>query len=208
MMIGRNRFFGNLDLIERQAKGVDFSSGCYVECGTWKGGTSFAIMQLPTGIREFQFFDSFAGLPKPGPRDGDDVTDAYKTGRIKHDNNTASYDEFVADAARFRRDGQTTVVTKGWFDETLPRFESDRPIAVLRLDGDWYDSTICCLRHLFDKVMPGGLVIIDDYYDWDGCAAAVHDFLAERKARERLRQTRIGGVAYLIKLPSPPAGAL
>jgi len=47
--------------------------------------------------------------------------------------------------------------------------------------------------------MPGGLVIVDDYYDWEGCAAALHEFLAARRAPERIRETPRGGVAYLIK---------
>lgn len=67
------------------------------------------------------------------------------------------------------------------------------------LDGDWYESTLCILDNLFDRVMPGGVVLIDDYYDWDGCSRAVHDFLSARKATERIRPSRFGGVAYMIR---------
>ena len=60
-------------------------------------------------------------------------------------------------------------------------------IAVLRLDGDWYGSTMTCLEHLFDKVLPGGIVLMDDYYAWEGCSKAVHDFLSARSATEQIR---------------------
>lgn len=64
-------------------------------------------------------------------------------------------------------------IIQGWFSATVPVWaKQQRPIAVLRLDGDWYDSTILCLEHLWPLVSPGGLVIIDDYYPWDGCSKA------------------------------------
>jgi len=198
-MTGHRRLIANLKLIDEGSRCADFAAGCYVECGTWRGGVSFAAMQLKTRIAEFQFFDSFAGLPPPGGRDGAEAITAARDGRIRHDNNTASYDEFTANLARFKRPGQETRVTRGWFADTLPRFASPRPIAVLRMDGDWYESTKCILENLFDRVMPGGLVIVDDYYDWEGCAAAIHEFLAARRAAERIHETPYGGVAYLIK---------
>jgi O-methyltransferase len=73
-----------------------------------------------------------------------------------------------------------------------------RSIAVLRLDGDWYDSTMLCLEHLFPLVVPGGLMLIDDYYTWDGCARAVHDYLSREQAAERIEKTS-GGVAYIVR---------
>jgi hypothetical protein len=62
-----------------------------------------------------------------------------------------------------------------------------RPIGVLRLDGDWYDSTMVVLERLYDAVAPGGLVIIDDYYVWPGCSQAVHDFLSDRGSPDVIR---------------------
>ena len=86
---------------------------------------------------------------------------------------------------------------KGWFNETLRSFEST-PISILRLDGDWYESIKFCLVKLFPLVSSGGLVIIDDYYTWDGCSKAVHDYLAETKCNSRVRQWN-NQVAYIIK---------
>ena len=60
----------------------------------------------------------------------------------------------------------------------------------MRLDADRYESTLTCLKHLYPHVAPGGVVIIDDYKEWDGCARAVHEFLFMRASRgvPRIRQ--------------------
>jgi len=66
----------------------------------------------------------------------------------------------------------------GWFQNTIPSEHQDiGPIAILRLDGDWYASTKICLEYLFDKVVRGGVVIIDDYGTYEGCRRAVDEFI-------------------------------
>jgi O-methyltransferase len=89
-------------------------------------------------------------------------------------------------------------LVKGWFEKTLPGFRPSEPIALLRLDGDWYDSTMCCLEHLFPHVRRGGVIIIDDYFQWDGCTRAVHDFLSRGQRTEPIREFR-DQLAYIIK---------
>jgi O-methyltransferase len=69
----------------------------------------------------------------------------------------------------------------------------------LRLDADWYKSTIECLNALYDSISSGGIIIIDDYYTWDGCTKAIHDFLSTRQLNLKIRQTRFGGVAFIVK---------
>ena len=83
------------------------------------------------------------------------------------------------------------VLVRGWFEETLRDFAPPSPIAVLRLDGDWYESTTVALEALFRHVAPDGIVIVDDYYAWDGCSRAVHDFLSRNGLTARLTQ-RLG----------------
>lgn len=63
---------------------------------------------------------------------------------------------------------------EGWFQDTLPKVDTGH-IALLRLDGDLYESTLVCLEYLYPKVSPGGIVIIDDYA-LPGCRKAVHDY--------------------------------
>ena len=67
----------------------------------------------------------------------------------------------------------------GWFQETLRALPAGfGAIALLRIDGDWYESTKICLDVLFPKVVSGGIVVIDDYGKWSGCREAVDEFLA------------------------------
>ena len=89
-------------------------------------------------------------------------------------------------------------IRKGFFENTLPalRLPSDRR---LKIHGDWYESTMICLEKFWGHVMPGGIVLIDDYYVWEGCAKAVHSFLAKRQAPERIYQCPIGRVAFILK---------
>jgi hypothetical protein len=69
-------------------------------------------------------------------------------------------------------------IHKGWFNDTVPLFANKlTPIAILRLDGDFYESTKLCLAHLYKNVVPGGFVIIDDYGSWQGCRVATNEFL-------------------------------
>jgi hypothetical protein len=76
---------------------------------------------------------------------------------------------------------------KGWFDRTLAAHrERVGPIAVLRIDCDWYASVKCCLENLYDQVSPGGFIVLDDYYTYDGCTLAVHEFLARRGLPHRI----------------------
>ena len=185
-MCNRDTFITNIDLVWR------FQSipGAIVECGVWRGGMIAAIAEMMGNARHYVLADSFQGLPPAKQVDG---KAAIEWQASDPDNCRAKADEAVASMAKA---GITNYeVLEGWFTETLKKV--DAPIAVLRLDADWYDSTLFCLRTLFDKVAVGGLAIIDDYYVWDGCSRAVHTFLHMHNRTERLRVHN--GVAYLVK---------
>lgn len=79
---------------------------------------------------------------------------------------------------------------KGWFQNTVPADKQNiKSIAILRLDGDWYDSTKVCIENLYDKVVPGGFVIFDDYGLYEGCKKAVDEFFESRKESHFLNYT-------------------
>lgn len=204
MIAKYGRFEDNLLIAERQVRKQKLS-GSYVECGVWRGGMSFAMMQvLPRyGISDFHFFDSFQGLAEATVKDGADALGQQRNGDLWFDDNTSDYNQFLADLKNFKMANVTTEVHKGWFDDTLSQFPQDGRIAVLRLDGDWFDSTLVCLEALWGRVIPNGLVLIDDYYDWSGCANAVHQFLDSRFESDNnfycpVRSTKYG-LAYLVK---------
>jgi hypothetical protein len=205
-MVKRRSYADNLYLADHAVRAAGLADGSVIECGTWAGGMSFGLMSTLRQIKEFHFFDSFEGLPPATEEDGERALKARELGILKHDGNTAAYEPFAANAERFRAPDQEVSVHRGWFQDTLPGFQPKRPIAVLRLDGDWYESTFVALTHLYDQVAHGGIILIDDYYHWDGCSRAIHDFLSSRKGLERIGESR-HGVAYMIRHTHPPKGA-
>ena len=112
-------------------------------------------------------------------------------------NCVADHDDVVALAKQFDLFGKTRIV-KGWFEDTLPETAGRiGPISLLRIDADWHASVKCCLEHLYDQVSLGGYVILDDYFTYDGCAVAVHEFLGSRSLAHRVITT--SGHAYFRK---------
>jgi O-methyltransferase len=159
---------------------------------------SAGLCSILGASRNYFLFDSFQGLPPAQTIDGPAAI------RYQEDRDSPTYYENCAAPERYALEAmelagaRTFKLVPGWFSETLPKFKPPEPIALLRLDGDWYDSTITCLKHLFDYVAPNGIIIFDDYYAWDGCSRALHDFLSDRKATERIRSYN-GSVCYLLK---------
>jgi hypothetical protein len=196
-MLAQARFIDNLAVIQHFGTRLD---GAFVECGTWRGGMAAAMIALGGPGRSYHFFDSFEGLPPARAIDGADAL-AWQEDTLSpayHDNCRAGLDEFLDLIRRQPADPGRVAVHKGWFHETLPS-QAQCPIAVLRLDGDWYDSTIVCLDQLYPRVQKGGLIIVDDYADWDGCARAVHDFLSRTQSTARIERTPLAQVTYLVK---------
>ena len=198
-MLPRKLFMGNLFTIDFYNRRNILDSGCFVECGTWRGGMAFAITELLDNVDECHFFDSFEGLPPAGKWDSLKAQRQQSAGKLLHNNNTADFSDFLTGIKSLKGINKKMFTHKGWFNNTLPKFCSDQFISLLRLDGDWYESTFCILENLYDKVIADGLILIDDYYEWEGCSRAVHDFLSSRKLGDRIRQSRFGGVAYIIK---------
>ncbi len=145
--------------------------GAFVECGTYKGGSA-AVLISRAGERDVWLFDSWEGCPEPSPYDVD------KNGHRGNAGEFHSSEEDVVEllaklgpfVARVHR-------VKGWFEETVPvSVGAIGPIALLHLDGDWYESTKACLNGLYSLLLPGGLLVIDDYGYWEGCRRAVDEF--------------------------------
>jgi hypothetical protein len=153
--------------------------GDLVETGVWRGGITIlmrAILKVYGDTeRTVWAADSFAGLPVP---------DAEKyPADARHDFSTsAGYNVLAVSVedvrANFTRygllDDQVRFLV-GWFRDTLPTAPIER-IAILRLDGDLYESTMDALNALYPKLSPGGYVIVDDYYAWEPCQKAVNVF--------------------------------
>jgi len=146
------------------------------------------LKQAGVQNRRVWLFDSFDGMPPVEPIDG--------TGALLEANNPESF--LSAEKSRVpMEEVQRTAdelglsaylnFVRGWFSETLP--QNSRvigTIALLHIDCDWYSSVRCCLENLYDQVAEGGFVFLDDYYHYDGCTAAVHEFFANRRLPYRI----------------------
>jgi O-methyltransferase len=199
-MIARDAYIANLLLAEQALSRCAPAEGCIIECGTWRGGMAAGLMVVGGENRTYHFFDSFRGLPLAGEEDGKEARDwqADTHGPRYFNNCSATLDDFknVIRLARIPQDRVS--IHEGWFDVTFPKFVVP-PISVLRLDVDWYRATLMCLEHFWTSLLPGAVILIDDYYDWQGCRKAVHAFLAQKHAPEPIRQYPLGGIAYIIK---------
>jgi hypothetical protein len=165
--------------------------GSFVECGVWKGGSvgMMALAHLRSHLnptRVLHLFDSFQGLPEP-KADVDGMAAVAYSG-----NRGSGWMSPVGQCVGTLEENRQLLEQKigypdhlinyhvGWFQDTLPReAQSVGDLALLRLDGDWYESTKVCLEHLYHSVVKGGVIVIDDYGHWEGCRRAVDEFLEE-----------------------------
>ncbi len=177
-MIGQARLRNLRDLAEQTL--VDKVPGDFIETGVWRGGACIllrAVLQAH-GVRDRRVFaaDSFEGLPTPNahayPADAGDLHHQFAELAI-------SLDQVKANFAKYDLLDDQVVFLKGWFKDTLPSAPIER-LAILRLDGDMYESTMDGLRNLYDKVSPGGFVIVDDYGCVPACRQAVEDYRREK----------------------------
>jgi O-methyltransferase len=169
--------------------------GDLMETGVWRGGAVvfmrgyLAAYNMPD--RTVWAADSFEGLPKPTASEDagyDFSADVFPILAI-------SLEEVQALFAKYDLlDGQVEFV-KGWFNESLPQAPV-KELALLRLDGDLYESTRDALVNLYHKVVPGGFVIIDDYGDFKPCRTAVDEFRAQHGIAEPIEWIDWTGVCW------------
>lgn len=162
--------------------------GDIIETGSWRGGASFVavkVVELLAGQQRKVFIcDSFKGIPKP-PNDRQYSTEDQNANFPVFSD--LSVERLVTDAQHLGLKTDSYQVVKGYFNESLPALLADQPhliFSVLRLDGDTYFSTMDALRHLYPRLQPGGIVIVDDFIDWAGCRLAVDHYRAEHGISE------------------------
>jgi O-methyltransferase len=158
--------------------------GDFIETGVWRGGSCILIKAVLSALaitdRRVWLADSFAGLPPPDPEtyplDADLDLSVYKELAVSLETvkeNFRKYD-LLDDSVCF---------LPGWFRDTLPTAPIER-LAVLRLDGDLYESTMIALESLYHKLSKGGFLIVDDFGCIGQCKSAVFDFRARNNITE------------------------
>ena len=168
--------------------------GAFAECGVWRGGSILAMIltlqQMGEIDRDIYLYDTFEGMTEPTALDTSPVappaldtwTDAAKLDQRPW-TNLFGADVFDEDTVK-----QTVLDTgypsdrvhfvRGMVEETLPRAAPPR-LALLRLDTDWYESTLHELNVLYPLLSAGGVLLIDDYGHWEGAKRAVDEYFAE-----------------------------
>jgi O-methyltransferase len=167
--------------------------GAFVECGVWRGGSVLAMILTlqEQGVqdREMHLYDTFEGMTKPTQHDvsaqGRPALDTWTEAAQK---GHRPWPEVFGGDAFDEGDVRRTLTGTGYpterlhlvrgpVEETLPDQAPER-IALLRLDTDWYESTRHELRHLYPRLVDGGVLIIDDYGHWEGCRQAVDEYFS------------------------------
>lgn len=174
---------------------ADGVPGDLIETGVWRGGATIymrAILKAhgETGRTVF-VADSFEGLPPFDGRYEADAGDQHHT----RDELAISVEEVEENFRRYDLLDDQVQFLVGWFSDTLPKAPIEK-LAVLRLDGDMYASTMDALEALYDKVSPGGYVIVDDYNVIPACAKAIHDFRDARGITEPIEEIDTEGVFW------------
>lgn len=184
-MVKHQRFLTSL----RLALDIQTVPGDIVECGVWRAGQIAGIAKILGNERHYRLFDSFEGLPPADvKRDGHKAT--MLTGRCRAGEHYARRAMQIAGIDNY-------TLVKGWFADTLPAATFPNGIALLRLDGDWYESTTQCLEHLYPQLNPGGICIIDDYFYWPGCKQAVSDYVTKHHITGTVQHIGSDPVAYI-----------
>jgi len=163
--------------------------GSFVECGVWRGGSMMAaaltLLQLGKHNVKLHLFDTYEGMTAPSRADVD-FAGASAAGRFAWRKTRtgstwcrASLEDVQANIASTGYDLANVEFVKGRVEDTIPS-AAPMTISILRLDTDWYDSTRHELVHLFPRLAPGGVLIIDDYGHWQGSRQATDEYFEAR----------------------------
>jgi hypothetical protein len=174
---------------------VDNIPGDFIETGVWRGGAVIFMRALLKVYQENERLvwvaDSFSGLPKPNenvyPQDKGDQ-------HYRWDDLKVSLDTVKQNFAKYGLLDDRVKFLKGWFKDTLPTAPIEK-LALLRLDGDIYESTMDALVHLYPKLSPGGFIIIDDFIN-QSCVKAVHDYREKHHITAEIKKIDWTGVYW------------
>lgn len=166
--------------------------GDFIETGVWRGGACIYMRAILTAYGDTQrrvfVADSFQGLPQPNSVVPQDAGDQHHT----FTKLAVSRDTVEHNFRRYNLLDRQVIFLEGWFRDTLPNAPIDR-LAVLRLDGDMYESTMDSLCALYDRVSPGGFIIVDDF-DLEPCQQAVRRFAEANQITAEMHKIDASGV--------------
>ncbi len=152
--------------------------GLIIEAGTALGGSAIVMAAAKDPARRMFVYDVFGMIPEPGEHDGDDV-------RRRYEKISAGESQGIGGGTYYGyRDDLYTEVTESFTRLGVPAAENSVELVkglfadTIHLDGDWYESTMTCLERIAPLLVPGGRIVLDDYWAWSGCRDAVDDYTA------------------------------
>jgi O-methyltransferase len=154
--------------------------GDVVECGVWRGGSMMVVANELTQLaaaRELHLFDTFEGMPAAGEHDTAASGETAESILRRQGNCEAAESEVRKNLDSTGYPAARVHLVRGRVEQTIPQ-HAPAQIALLRLDTDWYESTLHELVHLYPRLSPGGVLIIDDYGYWQGARRAVDEYFA------------------------------
>ena len=185
--------------------------GDVVEFGVALGGSAIVLAHQMGPHRSFVGFDVFEMIPPPSsPKDDAKSRERYERIRsgastgIGGDTYYGYRSDLLSDVRHaFERHGLSTdsdgiTLHKGLFEDTWPT-ASISAVSMAHIDCDWYEPVRFCLGSCADVVVPGGILVIDDYYDYGGCRTAVDEFLGT----DPEWRFEDGPNPYLVRSPGP-----
>lgn len=155
--------------------------GAIVECGVWRGGSAMmaalTLTQLDAADRSIYLYDTFEGMPEPTDSDVD-INGATAASRWADGWCAAPMEVVRANMDSTCYPSYQVTYVDGKVEDTIPDIAPDA-IALLRLDTDFYESTLHELEHLYPRLSPGGVLILDDYGNWQGARRAIDEYFAD-----------------------------
>jgi O-methyltransferase len=188
---------------------VNEMPGAIVECGVWKGGSMMAVARTLLGLgrttKDLYLFDTFDGMTEPTDKD------VHRTGHTakimlsrepEKEGSTlwarAPLDQVRTAMGLIGYPESKVHFVEGKVEDTIPNRAPDK-ISLLRLDTDWYESTKHELVHLYPRLIPGGILILDDYGCWRGARRATDEYFQENGPSPLLLRVDDGGQRVAVK---------
>jgi len=156
----------------------------FIEAGCALGGSTVILSSAKSPSRSLRVYDVFGTIPAPGVDDGADVHERYAViasgqssgiGGDQYYGYRSDLYETVAhniEHGGFQLGAHNISLVKGLLQDTL---EGDEPVALAHVDVDWFDPVRTCLERIVPRLLPGGVMVLDDYQDWSGCRKAVDE---------------------------------
>lgn len=181
--------------------------GDFVECGVWKGGSMMVVAKtlqlMGNNKRRLVLYDTYKGMSKPGREDkrltkADNLLEKWRKNKMNGYNKWtySPLSEVKDNMSSTGYPAKNIIYVKGKVENTIPQTYVSKKIALLRLDTDWYSSTLHELINLYPRLSRGGILIVDDYGEFSGAQKAVDKYFKE--AGEHVLLNRIDRAGRLI----------